>query len=513
MPIKKGSVFYQAMILTFAGTALQILFFIYRIIITRLSGAGGLGVYQLAVPFYSIVSSICLSGITMAVTRISVESEAENDLPKTSRLVSTSTRTFVVLLALLTVFTYLFPDIVAGKILGDIRTRGAIIMFIPCLFFTGFENIYKSFFYGMKHIKPNIISETTEICLRIALIFLLLTFNKPLTPEKTAFLIVLAMTISEVFSFTFLSVCYRNYKAKNITDIKGIKKRRYPTLPYELAKIAVPISASSLFMNILGSVNTVLIPQRLVASGLTQEKAVEMLGVISGMVSPIVTLPGIFIGPLANVILPRITKSMKLGNDEDTHNKIAKTLMTCSFLTFPAMGIIAAIGKPLCLLMYRNEAAAEFILPFLLSSGFVFFQIITNSILYALNKQKHAMVYNVIDGLIHILFTYFAVPHFGIYGYMFGHFASSFVGAMLNIGTIIKYTKIKIAPFKWFGLPLLSGIYTSFMTHSIYNIGVKLSMNVLLSLIISVIFGFIIYIALLELQNISAVRYLKKLRV
>ena len=56
--------------------------------------------------------------------------------------------------------------------------------------------------------------------------------------------------------------------------------------------------------------------------------------------SPLVTVPAIFIGPLMNVIFPRIASAKKLGNIEEMRGKITKTIQTCSFLTFPAMGAV-----------------------------------------------------------------------------------------------------------------------------------------------------------------------------
>ena len=134
------------MMLTLSNLVLQILLFVYRIIITRFSGAGGMGIFQLAMPYYSIIASISLSGITMAVTRLTVEKTATDEKNLTANIVHRSIQIFLALLSCLAVVTFIFPNFTAGNILGDIKTKSAMLMIIPCLFFTGFENIYKSFF-------------------------------------------------------------------------------------------------------------------------------------------------------------------------------------------------------------------------------------------------------------------------------------------------------------------------------------------------------------------------------
>ena len=259
--------------------------------------------------------------------------------------------------------------------------------------------------------------------------------------------------------------------------------------------------------------NTILIPKRLVISGMTNNQAIETLGILFGMSFPLVTIPVIFINPVLNVMFPRITSAKKLGDIKDMNTKIAKVLQTCSFMTFPAMGVVAAIGKPLCILMYKNEIAGSYIFPLVLSSVFIYIQIVTGNILYALDKQKNLAVYNIIDGIIHIIFTYIfvAAPKLNIYGFMLGHFISSVTGMILNTITVVKYSKIKINFTQWFILPAVSGIYTGFMAYFAYNFCVRISLAPVISVIISLLFSILIYISVLELKNISFLKYIKKL--
>jgi len=266
-------------------------------------------------------------------------------------------------------------------------------------------------------------------------------------------------------------------------------------------------------MTIISSINTILIPKRLIVSGMTSTQAIESLGMLMGMAFPLVTIPAIFIGPIINVMFPRITSAKKLGDKKDMNNKIAKVLQTCSFLTFPGMGVVAAVGSPLCMLMYKNETAGSYIFPLVLSSVFIYMQSVTGSVLYALDQQKKLALYNIIDGIIHIIFTYIfvAMPVFNIYGYMLGHFTSSLAGIILNTVTLIKYSKIKINFAQWFILPAVSGIYTGFMARFTYNFCVKISLTPLISVIISIVFGILIYTAVLELKNISIFQYIKKI--
>ena len=161
MKTDKSSALVQAVTLTLSSFVLQILLFAYRIIITRFSGAGGMGIYQLAAPYYSFLASVSLSGITMAVTRLTVEKNTANDKNAVHAVIRRALQLFLALFTITASLTFIFPDFVAGNILGDMRTKASMLLFIPCLFFTGFENIYKSFFYGVKKINANYIKNPT----------------------------------------------------------------------------------------------------------------------------------------------------------------------------------------------------------------------------------------------------------------------------------------------------------------------------------------------------------------
>ena len=168
----------------------------------------------------------------------------------------------------------------------------------------------------------------------------------------------------------------------------------------------------------------------------------------------------------------------------------------------------------MCVLMYRNETAGKYIIPLILSSVFAYIQMVTGSILHAIDKQKNLAVYNVVDGIIHIICTYIfvAIPSLNVYGFMIGNFISSLVGTALNFVTVAKFAKFKFNFTQWLILPAVSGIYTGFMAHFTYNFCIRFSVVPIIAIIISVLFSVIIYISILELRNISVVKYISRLR-
>ena len=67
---KRHSIFLGATILAIGGFLAKILGAFYKIPLTYILGANGMGIYYLVFPFYSLCLILSSSGISLAVTRL-----------------------------------------------------------------------------------------------------------------------------------------------------------------------------------------------------------------------------------------------------------------------------------------------------------------------------------------------------------------------------------------------------------------------------------------------------------
>ena len=332
--ISKTSVFYNVMTLTFSNIGLHILGFIYRIFLSRMTGSAGMGVYQLVLPAYSVLSSFCLTGLTMATSRLSASYYSDNRPRDAHRVVAVSVKAFLFLFAIIAAVILTFSSFVAGDIFGDVRVRTSLLIILPCLLFTGIENILKNFFFGTSRLKPPIISELTEQIVRfIAVIFLLFVFA-PADPAHASALIICGMVISEVVSVIIL---IRFYGKRQTSKIPVLKK---------ISDIAIPVSASAVFNNLLSAANSVLIPKRLVAFGMSQDAALSNFGVLFGMTMPVVCLPFGLLGALVTVSIPKMSEECQ--DLAYLRRKAGKIIHTTSLIALPAICLLIPFGKNLC---------------------------------------------------------------------------------------------------------------------------------------------------------------------
>ncbi|MFA9380118.1 MAG: oligosaccharide flippase family protein, partial [Acetanaerobacterium sp.] len=200
MRIHKDSVFYAAAMFTFSSVGLQLMSFIYRIAMSRFIGAEGMGVFGLVMPVYAVVQSFTLSGLVLAVTRRSAKYEALGRISAVRATLRQSMAVYVVLFAAAALPVLLLNQSIAERVLGDARTRIALLILLPCMLLTGFENLLKAHFQGTRFILPPIVSELSEQFIRIIAVVTLLYLFRGASAGVSASLIVTGMIISEVSS-------------------------------------------------------------------------------------------------------------------------------------------------------------------------------------------------------------------------------------------------------------------------------------------------------------------------
>ena len=81
---QKSNPFGTASVVTTLSVAERALGFLYRIVLSRLIGAEGLGLYQVALSLFSVFLTIGTGGIPITVSRLISKSKAENN-PKGER--------------------------------------------------------------------------------------------------------------------------------------------------------------------------------------------------------------------------------------------------------------------------------------------------------------------------------------------------------------------------------------------------------------------------------------------
>ena len=461
--LNKNSIFYHCLLLSSSSVVLQLLGFGYRVLLGRLAGAQAIAVYGLVMSAYNVVLSCTLTGVALSVSRIASGYLALGQGRSIIRLIRTALTLFIGLFCLLAVPFGLNREFFASRVLGNSQTAPALLLIVPCLFLTGFENVHKAYFYGTGQTFAPTVSETLEMLCRIAAAVVLFGMvGKKLDAGQAAALIVCGMVISELVSSVFLTTLYRIKRKKLIgkDDISGGRILR------DIASVAVPVSAATLLGRLISSANMVLIPRILMHSGVGYDAAMEEFGVLSGMTMPMLMLPSAFLSPLITVLSPRFSAGNALDDRGMIRRKAAKALHVVGLIGFPSMALMLVAGRQLGMLLYQNEKAGGHI-PMLAAITLLgFYYAVAESVLESIGLQKRCSVLTVSASLVGLLSTLLlgGVLGLGLKGYLLGELLSAGLGAALCLYWVCKKAELHIRLGNWVLRPLLASATAAALT-------------------------------------------------
>ena len=420
-----------ALLLTLTGIASRILGFFYRIFLSRTIGAEGLGVYQMVFPIYGICFSICAGSIQTAISRFTA---ADRDRAGRTLLAG-----FIISFSLalgLAAVIIRFSGFLASQVLMEPRCAPllpAMALAIPC---TSVHACLCGWYYGKEKVQVPALSQMVEQCIRIFTVFLIARIWEEQGRPVTVLAAVAGLVAGEAGSalFTLLSFLLFGNRKKDGPSVSG---RPAPssvlTAAAPLLAMALPLMGNRLVMNLLQSLEAILIPVRLELSGLSRSQALSVYGVLTGMALPFVMFPSAIINSLAVVLLPSVARHQSLGNRSGILKNISLSFRYSSYMGILCIGIFTSFGDSLGLQVFKSAEAGSFISILAWLCPFLYLSTTMGSVLNGLGKTSVTFLHNLVSLLVRLAFVFFGIPRAGIRACLWGMLAGELVLSLLHL--------------------------------------------------------------------------------
>ena len=402
MRVKKGSLKRQAMITAVSGALVRAVGFGLRLWISRLLGAEALGIMELASGAHLLALTPAAAGLPGAVSRLTARAEDEAG----RRRVLYTGRQLALWLGLAVTPLFLLLSPALARLLGDERTLPALLFFSPCVLTVGVSSVYDGFFFGQGRALPPALSEGTEQIARLATVAALSAFVGRVTAAYRAALPALASSVGEGLGLLVI-LCLAG---------KTPSFRRDPALPAlrgQLLRLSLPLLLNRLCHTGLRSLCGVVIPQRLMAGGLDRAEALTRLGMLNGMVMPLMFLPGLAAGALAAVGGPAMARCRSRGAE----CRLALRLLVSALATglACACGLYAA-APYISVLLYRLPELTPLLRAACPMAVLLPVQQVTGGLMTGLGLQKRSLSAGLLGAAATLLCTWQWTPHWGISG-------------------------------------------------------------------------------------------------
>ena len=425
------------LLLTGAGFITKIIGFIYRIFLSQTIGAEGMGIYQLIFPIHTLCFALSVGGIQTAISRFTAARASLKDEQGARDIFVLSGALSTAIALIVSLILYDNASWFAVHILLEERCTSLLKLMAFSIPMGTLHSCVNGYYYAKKKMSIPAASQLLEQCARVGVsygLFLILTEQGlPITPMLAVAGLVGGELVSMIFSLLVILWDYRKagYRLRNLrspgTDMK------------EILAFSFPLTCSRLLVNILHSIESVLIPGHLRLYGLDNGSALSIYGVLTGMALPLILFPSAITNAVSTVLLPSVAEQQAVGNHQAIRRAIFLSAKYCLILGFLSTAFFFFAGDFLGLVLFKNEFAATFIKTLAFICPCLYLSGTLSGILNGLGTANQSFILNTLGLGVRIAFVFFIIPEYGIQGYLWGLIVSELLVTGLSLYFLREY--------------------------------------------------------------------------
>ena len=312
-------------------------------------GAEGLGLLQLALSVQALAVTLATSGIRYSATRLIAQELGRGRGERVRRVIRGC-----VLYAL----GFSLPAMAGACLLadtlaafaGDGRIAPALRLLSLGLPFLSLNGVLGGYFTAVgRPWKGTAVQLFEQLC-GTALILLFMSGSHRGTAGDCA-TVAGAVAAGDLASLLRSLILY-------CRDLRFLPAPDRPCPPFPLAarllRLSLPLAFSSYARTALSTLRSLLVPKALRRSGVGAARALEIYGVVGGMVMPVLTFASVFFLALAEQLIPALTRAQVRRERTELEATAGRSLRLSLFLSSGIALGLWLLGPALGLLLYRS---------------------------------------------------------------------------------------------------------------------------------------------------------------
>ncbi|MDR7073630.1 stage V sporulation protein B [Fictibacillus barbaricus] len=436
----KQTLVQGTLLLILAGLITRILGFVNRIVMARVMGQEGVGLYMMAVPTFLLAVTLTRLGLPVAISKLVAEADASGDRSKVRKILIVSLAITGVLSLIITVALFIAAPLLSQYFFTDHRTVWPLLAIAPVVPVIAISSVLRGYFQGLQNMRPSAYSQVIEQIVRITLVALLTGLFLPYGVEFAAAGAMISVILGELASLLYMLSMFKMKKKMRIRKgfFKHLKDGQETVK--NLLNIALPTTGSQLIGSVSYFFEPIIVARSLFIAGVTTSVATAQYGELAGYVIPLLFLPTFITYSLSVSLVPAISEA----NAQKKYHLIEHRLNQALKLAMLSGGIAAVItfvfAVPIMELMYNSPASASYVKIMTPFFFFLYFQGPLQAVLQALDLAKAAMINSLIGALVKLaaIFALATRPEFGIMGAALAIVFGIVVVTMLHFATVIK---------------------------------------------------------------------------
>lgn len=432
------------LILTIAGFVVKAIGSINWILLSRILGGEGIGIYQMAFPIYLLLLQVSSAGVPIAISILTAERLALSDYTGAKRVFSISFTMLTITGLLASLAMYFGADwLISSGIIQESRAYYSIIALAPAVFFVTWISCFRGYIQGYEMMTPTAVSQIVEQILRVVIMLgaaaILLPYGLPEAAGGAS----LGAGIGALGAFlVLLYYYYRLPKAPSSGESYRGERESTKEIIKRLIWLALPISLASIMLPLTANLDLLIVPRRLLVAGYTLNESTELFGYLTGMAVPLINLATIITAAIATSIVPAIAHAFAKQDHQGIYDRTAGAMRLSFMGTVPFTVMLYVLAAPTVTLIYNAPKAEMATQIVAFAIFFLGIHQVTTGILQGLGKPRIPVINMAIAIIIKVLLNWHltARPELGIGGAAWATVADIGFAALLNLIYIKKYT-------------------------------------------------------------------------
>lgn len=405
-------------LLTASGLAMRFVGMIWQVWLAGRIGEAGIGLFQLVVSVSTLAATVAVSGIRYTTTRLVSEETGLGHLSGAAQALASCMLYGLFFGLAAGLVLMLLAEPVGFLWLEDARTVRPLMLLALEMPLLGITSVMYGYFTAVGRVWKGVVVSVLQQLITIAATAILLLHCPEGNLEYACLAITAGQLIGGGFEGFVLTVVYITDKLANGFRRSG-SPITLPSMTNRMLSVALPLAAAAYARSGLSTLQHLLVPKGLRASGLASQAALAGYGVIQGMALPAVLFPSCLMLAVAELIVPKLTEQQVQGRDGSiravTENILEKGLMFSALTA----ALFLALGDDLGLALYDSQDAGLYIQIFALIIPIMYLDMLADGCLKGLGEMMFCMYVNIADAGLSALLVWLMLPRWGLPAYIF----------------------------------------------------------------------------------------------
>lgn len=520
---KKDNFVLQAGILAAAGIISRIIGLLYRSPLTAVIGTQGIGYYQVAYSFYTIVLLISSYSIPSAISKVIAQKLAVREYRNAHRIFLCALG-YVLVVGGVASLVLFFG---AGLFLENKAAIPVLRTFAPTIFIYGILGVLRGYFQAHRSMVQTSVSQILEqianaaVSIGAATLLIRSAMGTMEMPEDEALKVTrathgaigsaLGTGAGVLVALLFMLGIYalnRKLIHKRIARDRHTDVDSYGQIIKTITLIVTPFILSTAIYNLSSVVNSKVyvdvIPGMM---ALDSDKAYNDYGIFSGMAQTISNIPIAFASAMASAMIPSVAAFVAAGKLNEARDKIAVAVKSTMVISIPSAVGLLVLAKPMTALLFPSQSdetltyAGHLLMALSLSVVFYALSTLNSSILQGLGKVNTPIV-NAAVALAVQTVTVFVLLRFtklDLYSLAIANTLYSGLMCVLNQLSVRRALEYRQELLGSFGIPFLASALMGAAARAVYELVYLLTESMRIAVLPAVAAAVVVYFVMMLL--------------